>query len=93
MSIGEEQNTADYFVYLAKCSDNTFYCGCTKDLDKRIKQHNVSAKGAKYTRFRRPVTLVFWEKHTSKSAALKAEYYIKSLSRKEKELLIKNHSA
>ena len=71
------------YVYIVKCQDNTFYTGWTTDLVKRI-----NGKGAKYTKARRPVELVYFEEYTEKSLALKREYAIKQMTRKEKELLI-----
>ncbi len=76
-----------WFVYILLCSDNTFYTGITNNLEKRIKAHN-SGKGAKYTRGRLPVVLVYYEKKEDKSAALKREIAIKALKRQEKELLL-----
>lgn len=79
--------SSDYYVYILKCSDNSLYTGITNDLEKRIKMHNAG-KGAKYTRSRLPVEYCYFEKHNSKSDALKRECEIKKLSRKKKELLI-----
>jgi len=76
-----------YFVYLLRCADNTFYCGYTTDLEERVKAHNKTSKAAKYTKSRRPVTLIYSEQHPTLSDALKREYEIKHLSRKEKEKL------
>ncbi len=76
-----------YFVYLVKCADNTFYCGYTNDLTKRIEIHNTGKNGAKYTKIRRPVTLEYFEEYKTLSEALKREYAIKKLSRVEKSLL------
>ena len=76
------------FVYIIKCSDNTLYTGYTTDITRRVKEHN-EGKGAKYTRGRTPVQLVYYEKKENKSSALKREYEIKQLTRKEKEDLIK----
>ena len=73
-------------VYLLRCSDGSLYCGWTKDLERRLATHN-SGKGAKFTRSRRPVELVYWEECESKSAAMKREYEIKQLSRAEKLVL------
>lgn len=78
-----------WFVYLVKCSDGTLYCGITNDLDKRIKKHN-DGKGAKYTKTRRPVSLLKYFERPSKSEALKLEYKIKQLSRQEKLLYQEN---
>ena len=80
----QQQNN---YVYIVRCHDNTFYTGWTTDLDKRIKTHNAG-KGAKYTKIRRPVELVYYETFESKSDALKREYQIKQLKRNEKEKLI-----
>lgn len=74
----------EYFVYLLKCSDNTLYCGYTIDIEKRIKKHNFSKKGAKYTLSRRPVSLYYSEKFEHRKDALKREHAIKKLSRTEK---------
>jgi putative endonuclease len=75
------------WVYLVECSDKTYYCGATKDITKRIDLHNTG-KGAKYTRNRLPVKLVWSKKCTSYSEALKEEWKIKRFNRKEKESLI-----
>ncbi len=77
-----------YFVYMVLCSDNTLYTGITTNLERRITEHNTSEKGAKYTKARRPVTLVYSEKYSDRSAASKREYAIKKMSKKEKEILI-----
>lgn len=77
------------YIYILKCSDGTLYTGYTNNISKRILAHN-SGKGAKYTRGRRPVKLVYSEKYLSKKNALKREYEIKQLSRKEKIKLIKS---
>lgn len=77
------------YTYILKCSDGTYYTGWTNDLDKRLKAHNGGKSGAKYTRNRRPVTLVYYEEFQGKQEAMKREYAIKQLTRKEKENLIK----
>lgn len=79
-----------YYTYIVKCSDDSLYTGWTTNLDKRMKTHN-SKKGAKYTRSRTPVTLVYYEESASKELAMKREYAIKQLTRNEKEELIKKH--
>ena len=80
-----------YFVYLLRCKDNSLYCGQTNNLKKRIHEHNFSnTKSAKYTKGRRPVTLLYFEKFTTVSDALKRECKIKKLSKEKKELLILN---
>ena len=78
-----------YFVYLLHCSDGTLYTGCTNDLDRRLAAHNAG-KGAKYTRSRRPVTLVYWEQAADRSAALRREWAIKHLTRQQKLELKRN---
>ena len=78
-----------WFVYILLCADNTLYTGITTDIDKRIKQHNgVDRKGAKYTRHRQPVQLVFQEASDSRSDASKREHSIKSLKKRQKEHLV-----
>jgi putative endonuclease len=77
-----------YFTYIVLCADNTLYTGIATDLERRIEEHNSSDKGAKYTKARRPVTLVYSEKHLDRSSASKREYSIKKMSRKEKKILI-----
>ena len=71
-------------VYLLMCSDNTIYTGIANDLEKRIKEHNEGKRGAKYTRSRRPVTLIKSINCTDRSEASKLEYKIKQLPREEK---------
>jgi len=73
-----------YYVYLVECSDNTYYCGYTTDLERRTNEHNNSTKGAKYTSGRKPVTLKYYEEYENLSGALKREYEIKQLTREEK---------
>ena len=78
-----------YFVYILKCADETLYTGIATELERRIEEHNSSDKGAKYTRARRPVKLVYSESHPDRSAASKREYEIKKkMSRAEKLKLI-----
>ena len=75
------------YTYLLECYDHSFYCGWTNDLDKRVMAHN-SGNGAKYTKSRRPVALVYYETYETKEAAMKREAAIKRMSRREKERLI-----
>lgn len=75
-------------AYLLRCSDGTLYGGATKDIDRRLEEHNLSPSGAKYTRMRRPVTLVYFEETETWSEACKRERAIKSLNRKGKLELI-----
>lgn len=79
--------TEQWFVYIAKCSDGSLYTGCSNNLAKRIATHNLG-KGAKYTRSRLPVQLVYSESHKSFSDALKREIQIKKLTRQQKAQLI-----
>lgn len=78
----------EYFVYILRCSDNTLYTGITNDLEKRLHKHNNLKSGAKYTRARRPVKLVYSEACVDKSAAQKREYELKGLTREQKLSLI-----
>lgn len=73
-----------YFVYILQCSDNTFYTGITTDLNRRVKEHNNSKLGAKYTKIRRPVKLVFSKEFKNRSEASKEESRIKKLNRQQK---------
>ena len=75
------------YTYIVKCSDETFYTGWTNDLKKRIEMHN-SGKGAKYTKARLPVELVYYEAFDTKEEAMSREWHIKRLSRSEKRKLI-----
>ncbi len=77
-----------YFVYILKCSDDTLYTGITTDVERRVDEHNNSDKGAKYTKNRRPVELIYSEKSEDRSSASKREYAIKKLTRNEKKALI-----
>ena len=72
---------------MLKCSDGTLYTGWTNDLERRVEAHN-SGKGAKYTKARRPVELAYYEEFETKEQAMKREYAIKQLGRKEKQELI-----
>ena len=76
------------YTYILLCSDGTYYCGWTNDLEKRINAHNNDT-ASKYTRVRRPVRLVYYESFETKQEAMSREYHIKQLKRKEKESLIK----
>ncbi len=78
-----------WHVYIVKCKDKTFYTGVTTDLKRRVEEHNTSTLGAKYTKGRRPVKLVYSIRKKDKSEAQKEEYRIKKLSRIEKINIIK----
>lgn len=77
------------YVYLLRCADDTLYCGWTTDLEHRIRVHN-SGRGAKYTRSRLPVRLVYFEEFEDRKDALSREWHLKRLTREEKLLLIRN---
>jgi len=77
-----------WFLYVLQCSDGTYYTGITVNLEERIKNHNSSILGAKYTRGRRPVKLVYSKECGSRSQALKVECEVKKMSRKRKMRLI-----
>ncbi|RSK25469.1 GIY-YIG nuclease family protein [Bacillus sp. HMF5848] len=76
--------TNNHYFYVLECDDNSYYAGYTNDIEKRIQVHN-EGKGAKYTRARRPVNLIFYETFASKSEAMQAEYKFKQLTRLQKE--------
>ena len=75
------------YSYMVRCSDGSLYTGYTTNLKRREKAHN-SGKGAKYTRGRRPVTLVYFEEFETKEEAMRREAAIKKLSKEKKELLV-----
>lgn len=76
------------YVYILRCSDDSLYTGWTNNLEKRIKAHS-NGKGAKYTKARLPVELVYFEEYENKIEAMRREYAIKQLKRREKLMLIK----
>jgi putative endonuclease len=80
------------FVYLVECADGTLYAGWTVDLQRRVKAHN-RGKGARYTRSRRPVRLVYWEPCDSQGAALRREAALRRLNRSQKLALVEQHRA
>ena len=75
------------YTYLVQCADGTLYCGWTNHLEERVKAHN-SGKGAKYTRSRLPVAIVYYEEFDTKEEAMRREAAIKKLSKEKKELLV-----
>lgn len=77
------------YTYILKCSDDTYYTGWTNDLHRRVQNHNAG-KGAKYTKTRLPVELVYYEEFATKQEAMKREYAIKQLKKSKKEELIFN---
>lgn len=83
----EQKDVKMNYTYILKCRDGSLYTGWTNDIEKRLKAHNEGC-GAKYTKSRRPVELVYYEEFDTKEEAMRREYRIKHLSRKKKELLI-----
>ena len=75
------------YTYMVRCKDGTLYTGWTNNLKKRIKAHNLG-KGAKYTKSRRPVKLVYCEEFSTREEAMKREYAIKRMKKKEKEKMV-----
>jgi len=81
-----------YFIYILRCSDNSLYCGQTKDLQRRVKEHNLDKfKSAKYTKNRKPVKLVYFEKYKTINEVLKREFEIKKMTKAKKEILIRGN--
>lgn len=80
-----------YFVYILECSDGSLYTGITKDVIKRLDEHNTKETGAKYTKARRPVKLLYKEPSDNRSTASRREYAIKKLTRLKKLQLIQEN--
>ena len=78
---------SDHYVYVLRCADDTLYTGYTTDPERRLREHNAG-EGAKYTRGRTPVEIVYREAYDTKSAAMSREYEIKQLSRRQKDRLV-----
>jgi putative endonuclease len=93
--MNEEEQTlnnepsSSWHVYIVRCKDNSYYTGVTTNLSRRIEEHNSGKKGARYTRSRRPVELVYFEKSASRSIATRREAQIKKLTLASKKQLIK----
>ena len=76
-------------IYILECGDKTLYCGITNNLDNRMRQHRGEIKGgAKYTRSRQPFSVAYTEEVATRSEALKREYVIKKMTKKDKETLL-----
>ena len=89
-SVQGDESKEMHYIYLVRCSDDSLYCGCTTDLKRRIDAHNGHIPGgAKYTRGRRPVTLVYAESFHQKQEAQRREYAIKRMTKTKKLRLIK----
>ena len=86
---GQFLKSGKFFAYIVECKDGTYYTGSTNDLGKRVDAHNHSKRGAKYTRARRPVSLVWSKQYPRFKTAINAEIMIKRLGRKQKESLVK----
>lgn len=80
------------YTYILECKDGTYYTGWTNNLEKRLKDHN-EGRGAKYTKARLPVFLIYYEEFQTKEEAMRREYAIKHMTRSDKEKLIKVPSA
>lgn len=76
------------YTYIVECADGTLYTGWTTNVQKRVKTHNEEKSGAKYTKAKRPVKLVYYEGYETKEEAMRREYAIKQLTRKQKLELI-----
>jgi putative endonuclease len=76
-----------WYIYILRCVDTSFYTGITKNLKRRIHEHNSNTNGSKYVRIRRPATLLYKETVLTRSAALKREAAIKRLTHQQKEYL------
>ena len=75
----------EWYLYVLLCADGTYYTGITTDTKRRLHEHNKTKRGAKYTRARRPVQLVYIEEYSLQGEALRAERKFKALTRKQKE--------
>jgi len=80
-----------FYCYIVECDDGTLYTGWTTDPERRLREHNAG-KGARYTRSRRPVRLVYWEQYSDRSGAMRREVVVKKLTRFEKQTLIQKFS-
>ena len=90
------ENTKNYtkrinmnYTYIVRCKDNSLYTGWTNNLEKRIEAHNAG-KGAKYTKNRGPIELVYYEQFETKEEAMSREYAIKQMTKKQKEKLVED---
>lgn len=78
-----------HYFYMVRCADNSLYCGQTNNLAKRIKEHNSSrSRSAKYTRYRGPVNLVYFEKYSTLQESMKREWQVKKWTKVKKETLV-----
>lgn len=87
-----DATSIQYWAYIVRCSDGSYYTGYTNNLDNRIIQHNCG-KGAGYTKTRTPVELVYFERYADQHSAMHREYEIKQFTRQQKQALIANGKA
>jgi putative endonuclease len=80
-----------WYLYILECADGSYYSGITTDPERRLREHNGEGPGAKYTRARRPVKLVYKKKMKDRSSAAREEWRIKQLSRREKDELVDSY--
>lgn len=85
--MNKTKRSGQYYVYILRCDNGAYYTGYTKDLKKRVKEHNNSKRGAKYLRNKGPLKLVWTKEYKYRHYAMSAEYKIKQLNHKQKELL------
>ena len=85
-------SSSNWYTYIVQCADQSLYTGISTDLPRRIKEHNSSPNGAKYTKARRPVRLVYFEQSESRSEACKREHALKCLSPTDKRQLVTDAS-
>lgn len=85
------KNNDNHYIYILECGDGSYYTGYTNDLTQRLRKHE-EGKGAKYTRGRGPLSLVFQESFSTKQEAMRMEFAVKKLNRSEKERIIKEGS-
>ena len=80
--------SSQWYTYMVRCNDNSLYTGVTTDLQRRVYEHNGVKKGAKYTKNKQPVVLVYYQMKTSRSTACQYEYKLKQLSKLQKEVIV-----
>jgi len=83
-----EVSDKSWFVYFVRCKDRSLYCGVTTDITRREHEHNTTIRGAKYTRVRRPVTMVYQQQCANRREACKEEARLKKLTKAQKEALL-----
>ena len=86
-----EDREAAYYCYMVECADGSYYTGWTTDPERRVKEHNAG-RGALYTKFRRPVELIYLEELSDRSAAQRREYTIKKFTREKKTRIVQEYN-